>query len=61
MITLVYMGIWWLIGFLIIQIYQKFGILVVDTNVNSYRLRVKILLSFLGFINLFLIPILRVR
>jgi hypothetical protein len=55
------MGIWWLIGFLIIQIYQKFGILVVDTNVNSYRLRVKILLSFLGFINLFLIPILRVR
>ena len=61
MITLVYLGIWWLIGFLIIQTYQKFGILVVDTNVNSYRLRVKILLSFLGFINLFLIPILSVR
>jgi hypothetical protein len=61
MITLVYVGMWWLIGFLIIQIYQKFGILVVDTNVDSYRLRVKILLSFSGFINLILIPILRVR
>ena len=61
MITLVYLGIWWLIGFLIIQTYQKFGVLIVDINVDSYRLRVKILLSFLGFINLFLIPILRVR
>jgi len=61
MITLVYLGIWWLIGFLIIQTYQKFNILIVDTNVDSYRLRVKILLSFLGIINLLLVPILRVR
>jgi hypothetical protein len=61
MITLVYVGIWWLIGFLIIQTYQKFDVLIVDTNVDSYRLRVKILLSFLGIINLILIPILRVR
>ena len=61
MITIVYLGIWWLIGFLIIQTYQKFNILIVDTNVDSYRLRVKILLSFLGIINLLLVPILRVR
>ena len=61
MITLVYVGIWWLIGFLIIQTYQKFDVLIVDTNVDSYRLRVKILLSFLGIINLILIPILRVK
>ena len=61
MITLVYLGIWWLIGFLIIQTYQKFNVLIVDTNVDSYRLRVKILLSFLGIINLLLVPILRVR
>jgi hypothetical protein len=61
MITLIYLGIWWLIGFLIIQIYQKLGIIIVDTNVDSYRLRVKCLLSFLGIINLILVPILRVR
>jgi hypothetical protein len=61
MITLFYLGIWWLIGFLIIQTYQKFDVLIVDTDVYSYRLRVKILLSFLGIINLILIPILRVR
>ena len=61
MIILIYLGTWWLIGFLIIQIYQKFDVLVVDTNVDSYRLRVKILLSFLGIINLILIPFLRVR
>ena len=61
MITLVYLGTWWLIGFLIIQTYQKFDVLIVDTNVVSYRLRVKILLSFLGIINLILVPILRVR
>jgi hypothetical protein len=61
MITLVYLGIWWLIGFLIIQTYQKFDVLIVDTNVDRYRLRIKTLLSFLGIINLILIPILRVR
>jgi hypothetical protein len=61
MITLVYLGIWWLIGFLIIQTYQKFNVLIVDTNVDRYRLRIKTLLSFLGIINLILIPILRVR
>ena len=61
MITLVYLGIWWLIGFLIIQTYQKFDVLIVDTDVDSYRLKVKILFSFLGIINLILIPILRVR
>ena len=61
MITLFYLVIWWLIGFLIIQTYQKFDVLIVDTDVYSYRLRVKILLSFLGVINLILIPILRVR
>jgi hypothetical protein len=60
MITLIYLGIWWLIGFIIIQIYQKLGIIIVDTNVDSYRLRVKFLLSFLGIINLILVPILRV-
>lgn len=58
--TLVYLLIWWVIGFIIIQIYQKFGVLIVDTNVDSYRLRVKILLSFIGPINLILIPILKV-
>ena len=47
MITLIYLGIWWLIGFLIIQIYQKLGIIIVDTNVDSYRFRVKCLFSFL--------------
>ena len=61
MITLIYLGIWWLIGFLIIQIYQKLGIIIVDTNVDSYRFRIKCLLSFLGIINLILVPILRVR
>ena len=61
MITLFYLGIWLLIGFLIIQTYQKFDVLIVDTDVYSYRLRIKILFSFLGIINLILIPILRVR
>jgi hypothetical protein len=61
MITLFYLGTWWLIGFLIIQFYQKIDVLIVVTDVYSYRLRVKILLSFLGIINLILIPILRVR
>jgi hypothetical protein len=61
MITLFYLGIWWLIGFLIIQTYQKFDILIVDTNVDSYRLRVKIILSFGGIINSILVPILRVK
>lgn len=64
MIALIYLnfflmvGIWWLIGFLIIQIYQKFDILIVVTNADSYRLRVKIILSFGGIINLILVPIL---
>jgi len=61
MITLIYLGIGWLIGFLIIQTYQKLGTIIVDTNVDSYRLRVKCLLSFLGIINLIVVPILRVR
>jgi hypothetical protein len=61
MITLFSLGIWWLLGFLIIQTYQKFDILIVDTNVDSYRLRVKIILSFGGIINLILVPNLRVK
>jgi hypothetical protein len=61
MITLFYLGTWWLIGFLIIQTYQKLGVLIIDTNVDSYRFRVKYLFSFLGVINLILIPIFRVR
>jgi hypothetical protein len=61
MITLFYLVIWWLIGFLIIQTYQKLGVIIIDTNVDSYRFRVKYLFSFLGVINLILIPILRVR
>lgn len=61
MITLVYLGIWWLIGFLIIQTYQKFSVIIVDTDVDTYRLRIKIILSFLGIMNLILVPILRVR
>ena len=61
MITLFCLGIWWLIGFLIIQTYQKFDILIVDTNVDSYRLRAKIILSFGGIINSILVPILRVK
>lgn len=61
MITLFCLGIWWLIGFLIIQTYQKFDILIVNTNVDSYRLRVKIILSFAGIINSILVPILRVK
>jgi hypothetical protein len=61
MITLFYLVIWWLIGFLIIQTYQKLGVLIIDTNVDSYKFRVKCLFSFLGIINLILIPIFRVR
>jgi hypothetical protein len=61
MITLFYLVIWWFIGFLIIQTYQKLGVLIIDTNVDSYKFRVKCLFSFLGIINLILIPIFRVR
>ena len=50
-----------MVGFLIIQIYQKFGIVIIDTDIDSYKLRVKIFFSFLGIINLILVPILRVR
>ena len=61
MITIVYLCVWWVIGFLIIQFYQKLGIKIVDTNVDSYEFRVKILLSFGGILNLILVPILRAR
>ena len=49
--------IWILVGISIIKIYSKFGIFLVDTNVNSYRMRCWVMMSFLGVLNIFLVPI----
>ena len=49
--------IWMLVGISIIKIYSKFGIFLVDTNVESYRLRCWLMMSFLGILNIFLVPI----
>ncbi len=45
-------------GFIIIGVYDSFRMPAVCTNVRSYRLRVRIMLSFLGALNLILIPVL---
>jgi hypothetical protein len=41
----------------IIKIYSKFGIFIVDANVESYRLRCWLMMSFAGILNIFLVPI----
>jgi hypothetical protein len=49
--------IWMLVGISIIKIYSNFNIFIVDTNVESYRLRCWLMMSFLGILNIFLVPI----
>jgi len=49
--------IWMLVGISIIKIYSNFNIFIVDTNVKSYRLRCWLMMSFLGILNIFLVPI----
>jgi len=48
---------WILFGFLCIKIYSKLGIYIVDTNVDSYRLRCWLMMSFGGILNILLVPI----
>jgi hypothetical protein len=59
MVTIIAVFLWWTVGFIVASIYEKLNIHIVDTNVDSYRLRCKILISFAGIINIFLIPILK--
>jgi len=49
--------IWMLVVISIIKIYSIFNIFIVDTNVESYRLRCWLMMSFFGILNIFLVPI----
>lgn len=56
LIVIIFLIVWWLIGFIGLTIYEKITKnKIIDSNVNSYYLKAKMMFSFLSFISIIIV------